>query len=394
MRYFIITILFFLTMLSFEGYGQDSVYVNGVVQDKSTKQQLSFAHIRIPNSNYGTAADVFGRFTLKMDISDLPANLLVTYLGYVTISLVSTAYQLDEVTVKLNQNLIYGTPKYQVMDYAIVSNAIVMVAFKKRISNAQLMLSDTQGEIKCTMPIKGNPVKLFTDCTGDLYLINQLNPYRIEIHADSMELVFAEQDMINRLMNPCVGFGQDRFFYRRVTGANLSTKYYTINEVSGEYNDFYETSQWQTNTAPKGYINVESRDIEASFWPLSTSLFVGQDSVVVFDHFNGHIAHLDFMGDVKHKDEIRYNERDGWCGRVFRDQCQGKFYTLFSDDKETTIARINIDTGKSEDIKKLGFSFIENVQVANDTLYFIARQNQKRESKYLFFEPLNSAKVP
>jgi hypothetical protein len=45
-----------------------------------------------------------------------------------------------------------------------------------------------------------------------------------------------------------------------------------------------------------------------------------------------------------------------------------------------------LNTGTIEHIKKIDYSWIENINIVNDTVYFLYRRRDKNSAKYLYFD--------
>jgi hypothetical protein len=60
--------------------------LEGQVNDSKTKRALAFANISLENKSKGTITDIDGQF--KLTLTDLPATIIISYLGYISDTLV------------------------------------------------------------------------------------------------------------------------------------------------------------------------------------------------------------------------------------------------------------------------------------------------------------------
>lgn len=427
MKRLIYSLLFFF--LLYHLAAQDTINVNGLIKDRYTKQNLPFANIRIRGTYTGTASDIFGKFHLIVPTCNLPIDIEISYMGYVkknitinkkrdqnkNILLTPKHFELDEVIVKYDNNFVFGNQDYQVFDYALFKNYIVLITFKHRLSKSLLVLADKEGKILDVTSIPRNPIMLYPDCINNLYLICQNYPFQILVNNDSVDIINVPQDQYNRLLKPCVSIYENNIIYKKYDEPlKLSVKYFIKNSTSGtndlfvEINDFNQKSVFvddfeylensldisQLESTDK-YKAIKQSKIsngnkyykqDSIMEPIYAPLFLNEDTVIIFDHINSQILYFDIYANLINNTPISYTSKKGWQPLVLKDAKKNKYYTITLKNGKTSMHHINLSTGETESKLVIDYSWIEKINICNDTIYFLYRSQDKKLSKYLYFK--------
>lgn len=422
--------LVILLFATFSIAAQDSIVITGSVKDYYTNKKLPYANVSIKDSYIGTTTNDFGKYQLIIPETFLPIELVAKYMGYhdTTILITKKRYRstmfklypksidINEVTVKSEKNVVFGARDYQVLDYLLAVDRILLISYKNNLSKSVLVMTDLTGRTISAIPIRGKPIQLFMDCANKPMLICQSLPYIIHIKDTLLHLQRAYQDKFNRLVKPCVATFNDYLFYKYMGPFDLSLEYFAYNFVENEYNLFtriddkfqqelfvYDFNHLLESSGVKvlGYNNkyesfkqFSTQDLKEVFrfnmfhHPVYAPLYVYDSTILIFDHPNSVIQYYNILGECLDSMAIDYWENRGWVPLIIYDNIQKKFYTAIERNGIYTLHRINIETGLTEFVKRVEYSWIENPQIRDNTLYFIYRRKDKASAKYLYFEDL------
>ena len=207
-----------LLLLVSTTFSQDTITITGTIKDHYTQQRLPYANVSIKGTYIGTSTNDKGKFHLKIPEAFLPFELQAGYMGYqdttilvtktrnqnIDVNLYAKSIDLYEVTVNSEKNVIFGDQKFQVLDFLVLEDRILLMYFKGKLSRSVLVMTDLEGNTIQAIPIRGKPIQLYTDCVNKPFLVCQSLPYIIHVKDSSLSLQRAYQDRFNKLMKPCV----------------------------------------------------------------------------------------------------------------------------------------------------------------------------------------------
>lgn len=430
MKYSTFKYLFLLLLLSSRLFAQDSITLAGSVKDYYSKSNLPFANISIKNSYIGTSTNEFGKFKFKIPTTLLPISVTANYMGYSDTSLQITqkrnqncsfllypnSIDLNEITVNYEKNVIFGNRTYQILDYLLADDKILLITYKRSLFKSILVMTDLFGKIQAAIPIKGKPIKLYTDCVNMPFLVCQSVPYMIHIRDTTMTLQRAYQDKFNKLLKPCVASLNNVLFYKYMGPFDLSLAYYTYNLVNNDFelytriddefqqalfvNDFNYLLRsngikilGNTNNY-EALRKFKSKDLKELFrynmfhQPVYAPLFPYNNDILIFDHANSYLNKFDVKGVLIDSVSINYQHMKGWEPLILFDEIGNKFYTISEKNSISIFYNINIKNGHITEVKRVPYSWIEKPCIRNNTLYFLYRREDKNSAKYLYFEDL------
>ncbi len=165
-----ITIIAFITFLSYTNIFSQYYTISGFVKDKVTNQNLGYANIRVDNSGKGTAANKDGKF--KIRLSEGNYLLIASYIGYksdtakisineekkVNFLLSPIKLEISEIIVKPDKN-----PAYEIIEKTIKKKKEI----KNNINNYKYS-AYTKGLIKTTKDFQSGNFSLTAKDTGKL----------------------------------------------------------------------------------------------------------------------------------------------------------------------------------------------------------------------------------
>ena len=111
-------------------------------------------------------------------------------------------------------------------------------------------------------------------------------------------------------------------------------------------------------------------------------VFETNDTIFLFNfeadkviYFNHEAQRLGWSWITFHREKTwdnKWQMRKEWKKLVLLDKVQSRFYAVFEDDGVMILKRIDLKTGKADEVAKLtGFPFVTNPQVHDGVLYFL-----------------------
>jgi len=430
MKFASIVYLLIITFCSTNVTGQDSIIISGTIKDFYTNQVLPFSNISINNTYIGTSANIYGKYTLIVPKQFIPFDLSASFLGYedttininqiknqkCNIFLYPKSIDINEITINSEKNVVFGNKDFQILDYTIYKDKILIISYKKKLSKAIIVMIDFEGRKIAAKPIKDKPIKFYMDCIGDLYLICQSSPYIIHTTNSYLWLQRAYQDKFNKLVKPCVANLNDIYFYKYPGPFDLSLEYYAYNHTNNEFKLFSridDNEQQQMFMDDFNHLLMSSglkilgnkntyetlkifraSDLKEVFdhdimhTPIYVPLFTNKKNnrVYIFDHPNCMIHHYAISGQLIKSVEITYPKQKAHGKSIIYDEITNKYYVISIKNGIASIHYINIDKGIIEYSKKIPYSWIENISIRGDILYFLYRRKDKNSAKFLYFE--------
>jgi len=166
-NYFFITVLLLSASLITNSQTHD---ISGTISDSHTNRNLSYANVRINNSNRGTAANIEGIYNLKL--KDGNFSIIASYIGYksdtlnisvtkdikIDFELKPVELEISEITITPGRN-----PAYDIIEKAIKTKKDIL----KRIDNYKYS-AYTKGLVKTTRDFQSGEFSLSTQDTGKL----------------------------------------------------------------------------------------------------------------------------------------------------------------------------------------------------------------------------------
>jgi hypothetical protein len=123
--------------------------------------------------------------------------------------------------------------------------------------------------------------------------------------------------------------------------------------------------------------------------PLYAPLFVKEDTVLIFDHYNdmlfkvnSKLQKIDSTAITYHK----FKEGKNWEQPLLKDKGEQKVFALFERGGYYYLKRINLTNGQTKTAFKLYYRFVEQSKVKNGYAYYIYRPLESTQRKFLYRE--------
>ena len=409
-----------LVLLLFQGtslLAQQNLF-SGKIQDADTEWPLLAANIQIKDTRIGAIADEQGQFTLSIPM--LPAEIIISYIGYETytflleeipdeplaIKLKSIAENLEEIVVvsTVTSKPISDRETYSVVDFEVMDDRIVRLEYHGVFKKYQLALVDLNGMYLHLLPLKGYRFieGLYQSCHNNSFLLTEKIAYQLSLEGDEIKIESEHKKKVfNAYVKACHTANDQYSYYvfERMNGLekllerydNTTGETITFHVVAeaDRINNMMEDINWivygkksinvgDINDLENDYIRnaqAESDFLSRVFYrpDLPIYLYSVEQDLVLFNHTQGKIEYFDQEGNWEHVREIDYQKDKSWEKQLIFDQTGKMVYGLFDHRKGFILKQIDPYSGQITLSGLIEEVYIEKIQIVDEVAYYIAK---------------------
>ncbi|MBI5218003.1 MAG: carboxypeptidase-like regulatory domain-containing protein [Bacteroidia bacterium] len=406
--------------------------LKGTVRDKFCNDPIQSVNVKIEGAGIGMMTDINGNFSIQVPVHQMSDKITLSFshIAYKTLTISVKKDYKKNIEADMEMNIlnipeihIFGVPQiayanteFQIYDYEIFYDNILLIVYEKRLSKSNLLLIDKEMKVACIKEINGTPVGMYKDCIGDVNLITFYYPFKVSLHANCLNVAYAKQDWLNKINKPCVAQTKNGlFFYYFYGPARLSVDFSFHNPVTktdsvfrqvkdtsalNELKDKLEKSTGATNT------RGSMADIKVGEWDgddkdfgseggdnkkkkiFYTPMLSFRDSLYIFNHCEGKIEVYAINAKFKREVHISYHTLEGWKKKIYLDKATNKVYTCFWKNGHYEMNEIDLITGNLNEPCKIHYSWIDKLQVFEGNVYFLYKPAQFNYKKCLYKQKL------
>lgn len=435
---------------------QDGFLIEGFIWDSETGAPLENVNISVKNTNQGVSSDALGYFLIRL--YKLPFTLEISHVGYedkvityegiplrsLRISLDPSTTPLPEVVITSQRiDTLFADRIYSVLDYALTDRGVLLLIYKARLSRAELLLQDYNGqktlELK-VLPMK--PLRLYTDCLGEVHLHSMNKAYQLALLESRIKIYKPYSlDHFIEVMAGCRFQLQNKVYFEVYEIMGLVKRFYAVstldttssliaiaadqeklaflgaNPENSVFMNERETEQEMLSSlsgTPSDFQTLgQIRDLSVTLRfnrmaylnRIYAPIFHLGDSVVIFNHPAGNIEFYDVNDRLIGKTAIQYQlnpDQDSvpefifnlvntskWEKKVLVDKTRNKAYTLFQRINGTLdLYEINLKTGNTSYRLNIPFPYVQKIQIQDGYLYYIYKGYGEGQRKKLLRQRL------
>lgn len=326
--------------------------------------------------------------------------------------------QLTEIVISGTQkpNVIFGSETSSISDFEFYEDKLLLLSYEKSLEKDPILkLVDYNQNLIHEYKAPKDAVRLFKDYQDNLYLITQNITYFIHIFKNEIRIRPVEQELFNKFTSKIIDTLNEHFLYSNFQDNFPAFDYYAqnkfdtiaqkIHHVENKFMmDLYRAEFKYVSTKEKlwAYRQELKTGIDKEIWIGATSftnslyyeslyapLFVKEDTVLIFDHYNDMLfktnekfKKIDSVAISYHK----FKEGKNWEQPLLKDKELQKVYALFERGGYHYLKPINLTTGLTKTAFKFYYRFVENPKVKDGYAYYIYRPFESAQRKYLYRE--------
>ena len=333
--------------------------------------------------------------------------LLFILLSYVPIfgfsQIDDTTFQdIDEVVIssKRKKKIVFEDPKYYIVDFSITENNAFLLM--KNLGRYYIYELDENMQFRHKLRIKMNANSLFQDCFGNTHLVTRDSVYFIL--NDEYGLFLTESHPKKRFMNAmekCVGKTKDKIVFERCTDIDEYQTFYTMDVDSAYKKIIYEINDSTLAFSKRN----EDKDREKSVTEIRiprryllgriqrpqkyNPLFIVDDTLYIFNHFEGRLDQLDDKGNVTKTLHINHHKKKGWKRLVYSEMMERQFYAVWmKNGAQHLIGLAFADDEQNFSSKITKHAYPEKVIVRNGYAYYTYKPNMDANLNKLYQQKL------
>lgn len=418
---------------------KESVFIEGKVFDRETKQSLNNISVRINNSTIATETDkkgVFEFFIPKVK----HISLIFSSVGYkkeireldieagddtikLSVSLKKEEYLLKEfsISAKPKPDTVFGSQRFSILDFDFFEDKYFLLTEDKKTNLHNIKLVDERQAVLHSLAIPedaGEVKELYRDFMGYTNVMAEKKIYRILVRNDKLILASLPVEDYNALVKPVIDtIGSQLLF------SNFSKNYPLFNYMSF---DFADSTKKEIHTVEDEelmhayrfeYYSLKPKDkllarnvaqeysvdkhiaaamisgfTQSMFYtPLFAPLYIVSDTICVFDHYKNSLFHYDKNGNKLDSVNINYHHPKNWKewkNKMVKDLTEDKIYAIYDNSGHRYIKKINSKTGKDEGKYSIIHYSADKIRIRDGYIYYVYRPFQSLQEKYLYKEKI------
>lgn len=323
-----------------------------------------------------------------MKTSVLLLCIVFSFLGY-SQGIDSTYQEVEEVFInsKKKKDIVFEDPKYFIVDFSVTNEKTFLLM--KNLGKYYLYELDENMKFLSKLRIKMNANALFQDCFGNTHLVTSDSAYFILDDEYGLFLTEAHpRKEFLKAMEKCVGATENKIILEEHARHQQNQTFYTFDRSSGikemiyKINDstYLSNASNESSDILEGVSEVRLRQ-RYLFGKLElpqryNPLFLVDDSMYIFNHFEGRMDQLDMDGNVQKSLKINHHKKKGWDRRIYSDISKRQFYAVWVKNG----AQHLIGLAMSEDEQNFGskitkHAYPEKVIVRDGYAYYTYKPN-------------------
>lgn len=434
-----LSLLVFVSLMSFSSSGQDNIIIKGKVVNengtpvKNASVQIDIHNARtnaagffiIKNGNFPAQITVRGSlYTPFTDILLFPEKWKDTMMVYVVMSPKET--QLEEVTINAGSKFwVYPRKQANVLDFKVEPDGNIVLCCSDE-HRYYLRHLNEMGDKVYETSIRKHPKQIRRDCSGKLHLVYSDSIYETSVigqsvgifspipyfkaiglldncsYSDDTSIVirtymnqqqYLEYQLITKKTrsSKLLYVSQDRQKSRQLKDYERETRQTVkeiVKETTANHSEKLSNDDYDLKKARDRWSTHQFYDL-ILLKPIYAPLFELNDSLIIFDHPNDSAIVFTKSGIRVRSFPISYQYFRGWKSELIPNIEKTAIYARFERDGITSLRKINLMTGKTEEVVKItDHIYPEHIQIRKDFIYYVYKDYLDLSMHYIFKQHL------
>lgn len=309
--------------------------------------------------------------------------------------------------------IVYKSKKQHVSDFEILENGdILMLTYPKRLKKGSAIKVWDGRQVKATIEIEDVALELVHDFRNTPVIVCDNGVYAVAIDDKSIGLATIEKEYFFQYVAPILDTNQSKLYFSNFSNRYPAFDYFSYDRLDSAYlkilsiedelmMELYRSEYKWVDVRTKLWAKNKELEtgVDAEIWvgmnyftqsiyykELYAPMFHRNDSLFVFDYYKDYLRL--FNSDGNKLDSIpiyhHYDERQtGWESNLIQDRKTGQIYAIYDRAGYIYLGWINTDTGEINEQVKLQHRYAHDIQVYNNTVYYIYREFESPDKKYL-----------
>ena len=316
---------------------------------------------------------------------------------------------------------IYGNQRFSVEDFELIdSNRLILLLYEKNLKKgSKIVLTDGLQEMIHSYIVPGKAISLYKDFAERVFVITETGVFHVKVNniANKIELLSVDEKDFYGFYHRVIDTLENQYFYSNYNELYPEVRFYaTIKDDTSHFlmrevrDDFmmelYRAQFKYVSGRDKlwAYRKEQETGIDKEIWigasfftqdilyqPVYAPLFVKNDTVLIFDHYNDLLFKYDISRKPVDSIPISYhhkNKKDKWNQPLVQDPILKNILGIYHKGGITILKSIDLNTGKPVNYFELGFRYVEKVKVIDGYVYYVYRPFESLQKKFLYREKI------
>jgi len=409
----------------------------------SAENSLPVSKVHVWSNSYRKplVTDENGEFLIKVK-SKRKINLIASHISYekyeqwvsvkskdtlfLTIKMLPKVYELkaaEAYSERAPEQMFHSSFHY-VHDFEIDNERLVLITFSQSLKkDPKLTLCDLNEQILDEISLDKEPVKLYRDFAGRIFIEYESQVQLIDLEGDSiMNLIDVNAHEYAKSVKPCrdsvnnqILFSDQVWFLPRFNYLAFDIRdslFFMLRHITNpqvehmlrwEYYDMTVDAQLQAMKIADHFPDMDKQEIGGLMSGFQNSIyceepyapiFVTNDTIMIFDHYSDYIFRYSNSLETIDSIEISYHKpqkRRTWKRQVYKDAKSDLFYGLYLQNGYSYLKLIDTKNGGVKATTKLQNQFVKKIKVHNDYAYYIYKPMSSPIKPFIFRELLTDA---
>ena len=309
--------------------------------------------------------------------------------------------------------IVYKSKKQHVSDFEILANGdILMLTYPKRLKKGSALKVWDGRQVKATVEIEDVALDLVHDFRNTPIVVCEKGVYVVLVDDKSIGLATMEKDYFFQYVAPILDTSESKLYFSNFNDLYPAFDYFSFDRIDSAYlkilsiedelmMELYRSEyKWADVRTKLWAKNKELQTgVDAEIWvgmnyftqsiyykELYAPMFHRNDSLFVFDYYKDFLRTFDAEGNPLDSIPIyhHYDKRHtGWESNLIQDRQTGQIYAVYDRAGYIYLGWINTDTGEINEQVKLQHRYAHHIQVHNNVVYYIYREFESPDKKYL-----------
>jgi hypothetical protein len=320
------------------------------------------------------------------------------------------------ITAERKADTVFGTWKFSVADYEFYGDKMVLLTYTKSLAHPRVLLVDESQNVLSGYDLPDEARKLYKDYMGYINVICRENVFRIKISNNIIGLASLPVDEFNAKITPCIDTIEGDIYFSNYSKDYPEFTYYAFNTADSSVHPFktvtdqeqlqeYNMEYYFLKPKEKLYArklaaeySVDKHRVAAImsgvtssifYTPLYAPLFIVNDTVLVFDHYNNAILFYNKKHEQLDSVSIDYHHPKNWREwkrEIIVDRENHKAYALYQKNGFYSLKQIDLKTGRIIGSFKLLNQYVEHIRIMGDYVYYVYRPFESLQEQFVYKE--------
>lgn len=309
--------------------------------------------------------------------------------------------------------VVYKSNKLHVSDFEIMDNGdILMLTYPKRLKKGSALKLWDGRHVKASVEIEDIAEELVHDFRNTPIVVCENGVYALKVTDKTIGLATMDKEYFFEYVAPILDTNKSKLYFSNFSDLYPAFDYFSFDRLDSAYTkilgiedelmmELYRSEYKWVDVRTKLWAENKENEtgVDAEIWvgmnyftqsiyykELYAPMFHRNDSLFVFDYYKDYLRIFDSNGEKLDSVAIYHHydkKQTGWESNLIQDRVTGQIYAVYDRAGYMYLGWINTKTGEINEQVKLEHRYAHDIQVYNNTVYYIYRPFESPDKKYL-----------